>query len=267
MPFRLIKGRFAPRLGRPDGDSVRFIPDRIALFRGLKGRDVKIHTSQGVRSVQLRYEGIDTLEKGAVLPHSSEATRANLRFIGGEGSATQEDTRGFILTRRIGPNRRPISFVYSGTVGIGNGADVFADVQWVRRSVNYRLVRSGHAYPMYYNTLFAELRAILTRGVRLSRDEGKGLWPADRSRRGVLYGGPDSLSRLPPIFPKLWRRLRRYGGVDLSGFLEFIRSTREHLTTMSDDRDLQFEDVIVVKGNRVGLSYPPEDLKFRGRDS
>ncbi|MDA2937605.1 MBL fold metallo-hydrolase [Acidobacteria bacterium AH-259-A15] len=31
MPFKLIKGQFAPRLGRPDGDSVPFIPNDLSV--------------------------------------------------------------------------------------------------------------------------------------------------------------------------------------------------------------------------------------------
>jgi hypothetical protein len=34
---------------------------------------------------------------------------------------------------------------------------------------------------------------------------------------------------------------------------------------MSDDRDLQLEDVIEVSGDTVRLTYPPEDLKFRSK--
>jgi len=130
MPFRLIKGKFAPRLGRPDGDSVRFIPNKPSLLKGLKGKKVRIYTSQGVKSVQLRYEGIDTLEKGAIKPFSSDATRENMFAIGGTGSTTQDETLGFMLTRRIGPNRRPISFVYVGTTNKDDGAEVFVNETW-----------------------------------------------------------------------------------------------------------------------------------------
>ncbi len=126
MSFRLIKGVYAPRLGRPDGDSVRFKPNNVNRFNGLKGRRIRIYrNSAGERSVQLRYEGIDTMEKAAAAPYSSGATKANMELLGGTGSVNQADTPGYILTRRGGPNFRPISFVYAGTTPEADGSTVF----------------------------------------------------------------------------------------------------------------------------------------------
>jgi endonuclease YncB( thermonuclease family) len=263
MPFRLVKGKFAPRLGRPDGDSVRFIPDNVTLLNGLLGRTVKIYHNQGETSVQLRYEGIDTLEKAAIAQFSSAATKANMKALGGPGSTNQADTPGFILTRRIGPNRRPICFVYPGATDEDDGTDVFVDAAWVRKSVNYKLMRAGHAYPIFYNTLFAELRVVLVSAMNAARGAGLGVWAKDRSMSGVKYSGPPSLATMPPIFPKLWRRLQKYGRSTLADFIAFVAATNEQVTTMSDDRDLQLEDVIRVSGDMVRLTYPPEDLKFR----
>ena len=61
MPFTLIKGSFEPNLGRPDGDSIRFVADDTTpIFRlRRRGRPPKINQSNG--SIQLRYEGIDTI--------------------------------------------------------------------------------------------------------------------------------------------------------------------------------------------------------------
>jgi hypothetical protein len=64
MAFFIIKGVFNPESGVPDGDSVRFLADDDSLFDRLDGRvDFK---SGG--EVQLRYEGIDALEKAAIKP-------------------------------------------------------------------------------------------------------------------------------------------------------------------------------------------------------
>lgn len=45
MPFILIKGRFKPTVGAPDGDSVRFLASILALWKKLDGTPVRLVTS------------------------------------------------------------------------------------------------------------------------------------------------------------------------------------------------------------------------------
>ena len=59
MPFRVIPGRFHVVGYSPDGDSMRFAPDDIARLSGLAGPPARIN-ARG--HVQLRFEGVDTLE-------------------------------------------------------------------------------------------------------------------------------------------------------------------------------------------------------------
>ena len=74
MPFTLIKGEFVPEAGRPDGDSIRFRPDDPTPLFMLKrrGRAPKVNANNG--TIQLRFEGIDTMESKAAKPFSSDAT-------------------------------------------------------------------------------------------------------------------------------------------------------------------------------------------------
>ena len=265
MGFRLIKGKFAPRLGRPDGDSVRSIPDNLEFFNGLKGKRIRIHDNQGENSVQLRYEGLDTMEKSAAIPWSSQATEANLRLIGGSRCAAGADSRGYILTRLVGPNRRPISFVYHGSASEADGEDVFLDVGRMAKSVNYELLREGHGYPMFYNTLFSDLRKEMANAVIGAGNENKGVWAADRTTSGVQFEGKDSLATMPPIFPKLWRRLRKWANIspNLTGFENWLAQLGEPVEVILSAQDGQFEDVIEVSGDRVRMTELPECLKFR----
>jgi len=76
MSFVLIKGVFNPKNGIPDGDSVRFLASDDTLFDRLEGR-VEIKSGG---EVQLRYEGVDAMEKAAKLPFSSDATERKLYF-------------------------------------------------------------------------------------------------------------------------------------------------------------------------------------------
>ena len=265
MAFRLIKGSFAPRLGIPDGDSVRFIPDDESLLSGLKGRRIRIHTNKGARSVQLRYEGVDTMEKQAVKPWSSEATKRNLTLIGGPGEPKQIDSRGYILTRRGGKKWRPISFVYAGEASEPDGADVFLDATRVQRSVNYQLLREGHGYPMFYNTLFADLRDVLAEAAGRARNEAKGVWASDGTETGVGFAGRASLVAMRPVFPKLWCRLSEWArqGNTLDGFTDWLAEGDESMEIISSAHDGQFEDVVETRNGHVWMTEPPENLKFR----
>ena len=73
MGFTLIKGAFHLDAGDPDGDSVRFKADDDRQFESLRGRRVEFKTDG---TVQLRYEGIDTIEKAAIQPLAMEWTHA-----------------------------------------------------------------------------------------------------------------------------------------------------------------------------------------------
>ena len=117
MPFTLIKGFFAPDLGRPDGDSMRFVADDPAPFFRLRrrGRPPRINADNG--SIQLRYEAIDTMESRALEAFSAAATAANLDF----ADATAGRSRGYVCSTQLGPHGRPIVFAFAGeTTHTGN---------------------------------------------------------------------------------------------------------------------------------------------------
>ncbi len=156
--------------------------------------------------------------------------------------------------------------MYAGTTSEADGTDVFLEGPRLRQSVNYKLLDQGQAYPLYYNTLFAELRAVLTVAVIRAWENSRGVWNVDRTMSGVTFSGPNSLSTMQPIFPKLWRRLGAWArqSNSLGGFLTWIATEkREELNTMPDKRDLQFEDVLRVTGNRIKMLYWPEEMTIR----
>src|SRR3954471_24978466 len=96
MPFTLIKGSFRPAAGTPDGDSVRFEPDDPDLMRSIPG----VRMPAGQTTVQLRYEGIDALEKKAIQPYARNARDTNLHLLGTQGADDPVGARGYILTRQ-----------------------------------------------------------------------------------------------------------------------------------------------------------------------
>lgn len=266
MPFTLIKGEFVPDAGRPDGDSMRFRPDNPEpIFRlRRRGRAPRISSSTG--TIQLRFEGIDTMESRAAEPFSSDATQSNLELCGvasGTGTA-----RGYILTNQLGPNGRPIVFVYSGDAPEADGTSLFLDVARMQESVNFLQITRGHAYPLFYDTLFNDLREAMAEETKAARAKGENIWSKDATNTGVSYSGSSSLEDMAPIFPKLWRRLDSYSRDsdvsnpdELDEFLDYLNSRRdERVVIVSQRKTTGFDNVIEVEGNRIKLTVLPEDL-------
>lgn len=266
MPFTLTAGEFAPEAGRPDGDSMRFRPDDPTPLFLLprRGRPPKVNSQNG--TIQLRFEGIDTMESRAADPFSSDATTSNLGLCGvpsGTGTA-----RGHILSTQIGPNGRPISFVFAGDAPQADGESVFLNVDRMKDSVNFQQLSRGHAYPLFYDTLFFDLRMAMADQAASARGNGDSVWSADVTNTGATYTGRDSLETMPPIFPKLWRRLDSYSRDSdvvnpnsLDEFKEYLNSLREErVFIVSEGRSTGFDDIIEVDGDTIRMTALPEDM-------
>lgn len=264
MGFILIKGTFHLDAGIPDGDSVRFMADDDRLFDRLRGRRVEFKSGG---TVQLRYEGIDTIEKSATQPLSGDSRDANFALLREFSDQFTDTPRGFILTRQTDGNRRPVSFAYSGDSDYMDGADVFLDGALARRSVNYKMVERGFAYPMFYETLFMEIRRELAAAFRSARAARLALHQSDGTLTGVRIESRDDLATIPPIYPKLWRRLEEFfrNHDELDGFKEWLaHRDSEKLSTLSDQRTLiSFDNVVDVQGSTVKLLYNADDMVFR----
>jgi endonuclease YncB( thermonuclease family) len=261
MGFIVIKGQFRPEAGRPDGDSVRFKADDDGTFELLKGIPVEFRQDG---SVQLRYEGIDAIEKAAIEPLATQAKEKNFEFLRENSSDTDNGVPGYILSRATDRNRRPVAIAFSGTTKFKNGQEVFLKPELLQESVNYKLVASGYAYVMFYKTFFAELRIPMAQAFQQARQSKLALHEDDGTLSGVVVNSKDDLATINPIFPKLWRRLEEYSrnNVGLDKFPAFLQRQKESLFTISDGRFLSFDNVVEVKGNQVKLLYSPEDMLF-----
>lgn len=262
MPFVLIRGTFDPTSGFPDGDSVRFQAEDDTLFDKLEGR---IQFKSGGQ-VQLRYEGIDALEKAAIQPFSSDATKQNIELLGGNKAGLP----GYILSNHSDGNGRPVCFVFTGAPPDwdNNSRGEVLQVDLLRQSVNYKLLQQGYVYPMFYDTLYKELRDEMVAVTKEARTANLGIWSEDRSTEGFLLDIPPELSELPPIFPKLWRRLQsfyqRQSNRD-KGIKTFVRELskgKDRLFTIPDQRSIKFSSTLKVDGNKIKMLYKPEDLVF-----
>jgi hypothetical protein len=258
MPFVLIKGRFFPGVGIPDGDSVRFAADNLALWSRLEGRIDDPGTND---TVQLRFEGIDSIEKTAIQSLAVQSRDSMLSLI---GAASMTDTpRGTVLARRVDPNGRPIAFVFAGDAAEADGTDVFLTGQRLQSSVNFRQVQRGFAYPLYYNTLFKALRQTLDGGVDEARAANRGYWPTDATMTGVTIASRSELGQIPPIWPKLWRRLEEFlrNHQGLNGLLDFIRNTGERADDLTTFEQSSLDNFVQVSGNTVRMTIDPKNLR------
>lgn len=269
MPFLLIKGTFHPATGVPDGDTVRFAADNTDLLFRLEQRGRPPRLNGGNGTIALRYEGIDAMERDARQPESSDATAANLSFLGLSGP--NDEGRGYIFSRQVDPNGRPICFVFSGDTDEMDGESVFVSADRIGASINVQLLNAGHVYPLFYDTLFADLREEMTRIYQLARERRLGVWREDGTNAGVSWGGIGSLDVMPPFFPKLWRRLEGYtfdrefrdSSDTLDEFDDYLRFRDDRLFILPDNRFTGLDNVVAIDRDQLRLTVPPEILVFQ----
>jgi hypothetical protein len=256
MGFVLIQGTFAPDLGEPDGDSVRFIADDLSRWERLTGRMGRLGRED---SMQLRFEGIDSIEKQAIQPLADDSRESMIALLGGGFRP-----RGYILARAFESNGRPVCFPFAGVPDEADGSDVFLDATRLRRSVNYGQMEAGLAYPLYYNTLFRDLRDELNVALNTAQVAGNGYWPTDQTLTGVTVNQRTDLFTIPPIWPKLWRRLETFLRTprSLAGFLASIRATGERADDLTSFEQKSFEHFFAVTGNTVRMVAAPETLRI-----
>jgi len=285
MPMTLIKGEYRVVGAAPDGDSIRFYPDAADAWERA-GLNVRPNAAGGA---QLRLEGIDALEthytpavgdlRNLHQPHDlgRAAAAELLRLLGFEEvvrrddevvtSATPATRPGHIYTRFADKYGRAVAFAYAGTSDQPDLAAVFLDAAALAGSVNQQLLASGLEYPTYYSKLFVDLRAALNGAVEEARAAGRGVWPDDVTMKGVTVDSLATLTDVAVVVPKLFRRLVDYlsinnGDVSLDGLPAYLASRDDRLVVVSTGQITGFDNVLVVDGQTVRMTRPPEDLVF-----
>jgi hypothetical protein len=177
---------------------------------------------------------------------------------------TNDGTEGYTLSRSVERNGRPVCFVYAGTPPEADGSEIFLEVERMRQSLNYRLLEEGLAYPTYYEGLFSDLREALTDAVSRAREAKLEIWPEDRTNKGFVVEGLESISDEHVILPKLFRRLAKYleGGGPVAGFKEFLERRLERVVIVPTTHFTHFDNVVDVDGVTVRMTELPENLVF-----
>ncbi|SHN46205.1 lamin tail domain-containing protein [Cryptosporangium aurantiacum] len=291
MSYTLLKGSFVirypdlPRQGpEPDGDTVKFRPDTPALVETLarvSGRAPDLNA----RGISVRLEALDALETHFGETHQElgganaarDALLAALGFTNVEyfpdqpnkvRSADQDSVRGHVLSNGIDANGRLIGFVYAGDADPVDGSVLFLETPQLDQSVNARLLADGHAYPAFYATLPAELRAHLAVTSREARTASRGIWATSTADPNGAATVTDlaSLETLA-IWPKLFRRLVPYlaaGFPDFDGFDAWLRADPvnrdDEVLLLSTAERSNLHDVVTASGSRVQLTVWPDDF-------
>jgi hypothetical protein len=284
MPLNIIKGHYRIQGSQPDGDSLHFHPTDPGAFDALHLR-ARINSQGGT---QLRLEAIDALEThynprvpGGFLQHqplglAHAAAAKLLELLGftevqrdGERvvACTPEQTEGFILTRFVDRNGRPVSFAYAGPSEDADLSPVFVEEKLLQQSTNFQLVADGLAYPTYYSKLFPDLRNALTVAASQARTAGSGVWQDDATTSGAAITSLAALNDQLVILPKLFRRLVDFlalgaGDISLAGFLAFLASRDDRLFVISQAHATGLDNITQVDGQTVRLLHPPDDLIF-----
>jgi len=175
--------------------------------------------------------------------------------------------RGYLLTNQLGPHGRPIAFAFAGDTPEPDGSDILVDADRIMDSINVHQLERGLAYPLFYDTLFDDLRARMRQVAITAREHKLGLWPYDKTLEGVTYN--DDLSSLPPIYPKLWRRLDSFrrdetmfdAARPLENFTTWIARERpERVTVPGANVFTGFDNLIETTTDTIRMSVDPLDL-------
>jgi hypothetical protein len=177
----------------------------------------------------------------------------------------RDGAAGYILSRALEAHGRPVAFAFAGETTVADGSEVRLEVPLLRRSLNYRSLANGHAYPLFYDTLFADLRSALTTAAINARSARKHLWARDRSQDGLAVDDQDDLEQDGVIFPKLFRRLTEFLTEPqhaIENFLGWLAEKEEQVLDLVEDNFTHFDDVVKVTHGKVRLKRRPEQIVF-----
>jgi hypothetical protein len=149
--------------------------------------------------------------QGAV--HWRDGRLERLRHLAGgeaEHMLSRPSSQRMILSRALEPHGRPVAFAFKGAPPSPDGSEVFLDAELLEQGFNYKSVADGHAYPLFYDTLFVDLRNALTAAAVAARAAKLGLWAEDRSHSSLRVIDQAGLEQDGVVFPKLLRRLSEF---------------------------------------------------------
>jgi hypothetical protein len=282
MPSKLIKGTYHVKNRSPDGDSIAFQANDTANWDFFNwSRNFRKPTPQKNRPIQLRIEGIDSLEthyEGFAQPLAiaKSATDALLRAFGipvltynlnfTKIVTAGDSVEGAIIAAEVDGYDRPIAYALLGDHGLADGAELPALTDaMVELTINYKLAADGLVYPTFYTTTNETGLSAISRATAAAIEDRRGIWAFDRSL-GFQFWGPRTILEEAVILPKLFRRLVNFceESDDIAKLDVWLRGKRDPFTVISTGQRFQkLSDLVFVNGREVGLKFDPLDIMFR----
>lgn len=226
-----VKGKLTVKGRQPDGDSIRFIPNKPEVLLKMPHASRLRFAKDG--SVQLRMDGIDAPEThfvGQAQPYGDEARETFLQLAGfkavtydqsgtvvGSNPQTIEAT---ILVNTLDPYGRPVSYLIPGVANdLPDGHLQTVSPTLLAKTVNVAMLETGAAYITLYNSAPPAYRTVLRAAASKAKQSKKGVWAVDATNRFLLTDlqsiGPSSGVL---ILPKLFRRAVHYLQAAEAGF-------------------------------------------------
>ncbi len=281
MSFKVIKGTFHIVGYSPDGDSIRFKADDESSWELLKGRKVKLNSK---KHAQLRIEAIDTLEthyKREHQPREFADSATNYLFklmgiknvvwnaTGSRVSSADDAVPGYIISRMAEKYGRPVAFVFAKMKNFEDGQEVYLNNKIVRKSVNFKMLAKGLAYPTFYDGMFYDLRELFAKATVKARKSKAGVWSEDRTNKFTCIDALSDVTDAHVLLPKLFRRITTYlkenESFDANDFIAQLEAKQEKVLVLSILHFTHLDNIISVnKQGRIKLAHKPENLVFLG---
>jgi hypothetical protein len=258
------------------------MPDNPEQVLALSGARPKFN-SRG--HVQLRFEAVDAPETHYSPPlgggnfhqplNHAEAARSDLlsylgfrNVVWSANKATvvsaDDGQPGYILSREVEKNGRPVAFVFAGAPPVGTGNETFFDVAKLKQSYNYRSISSGLSYATFYTGLFFDLRNSLIEAATAAREAKLGIYEIDVTQSGFDGNNLDALCDTVGIMPKLFRRVVEYvsNTGSIAGFKDKMEEYAEPVLDLVQSNFTHFDDMIDQQGSTIKLLRTPEQMVF-----
>ncbi len=196
----------------------------------------------------------------------------------------KDKLEGFIVVNDMDRTGRPICWVFGGKTERRDGDHMTDEdlLEFVKQSVNYRLVANGLVYPYFFMTLSAKLRQPLIYAVLNAQRQKMKLWSADVSHGGIKLAKLTDLTDQYLIFPYIFRRIikhqfkrqmeqywdalsqkKAFQTDPNELFLDsFFEDTNPYLFLVKERDFIRLDRVVDIKDNILSLSTHPGNIVF-----
>jgi hypothetical protein len=208
----------------------------------------------------------------------------------------QDAIPGYIICNDVEQNGRPLAWMFAGESGLEDGTTISVDqlAEMIEFSMNYRLLRRGLVYPLFFMGLAGKLRRKLGEAAQAAYEESRTLpngmitppekvtsiWQIDQSLQGMEIPSIQVLCNDKALFPYLFRKVVRHyyrtqmeyywdglrGKMAISALPElvnlvgFYRDENPFVFVISDQDFVRLQDVVEVDAHHLKMLKAPHDL-------